>query len=371
MQHAPAHRAGRCGAVSCQQSADYALATAVSVYSNLQVRHSKSNSHLRHGRNTVVSSPCSTLPDAGASRRHWPRPPSPASPPCQSPSAARSPTPTPSLRHPPRPRPRAAAPAAGRSQRARRRRRWPTRTRPPPDPNAPPAAAAGARPRRQRRRRLQLRRSGGLEGLRQHPALLRPGAADEDPRSGSAAAVGHQRAARPPRPEAVRRVPRRDNAKAATRLASDMGEFFMPFAGTRQDQAAGPLDAAGMPGAFSSYEVKFTDTTKPNGQIWAGVVGQADPATPASADPAALVRGVARLGRTTPWTRPPPPRWRSRSGRSRRRPAASAATAGPGRPAGSQRAARARSWRPRRHRCPGAGDECAAGDAAGGLSRGR
>src|SRR3954453_3493273 len=64
-----------------------------------------------------------------------------------------------------------------------------------------------------------------------------------------------------------------DNAKAATRLASDMGEFFMPFAGTRTNQAAGPLDPAGMPGAFSSYTVKFTDTTKPDGQIWAGVVG--------------------------------------------------------------------------------------------------
>jgi hypothetical protein len=57
-----------------------------------------------------------------------------------------------------------------------------------------------------------------------------------------------------------------DNSKAATRLASDMGEFFMPFAGTRQNQQAGPLDAAGLPGAFSSYEVKFTDTTKPNGE---------------------------------------------------------------------------------------------------------
>jgi Fibronectin-attachment protein (FAP) len=64
-----------------------------------------------------------------------------------------------------------------------------------------------------------------------------------------------------------------DNSKAATRLASDMGEFFMPFAGTRNNQAAGPLTAAGMPGAFSSYTVKFTDTTKPDGQIWAGVVG--------------------------------------------------------------------------------------------------
>jgi hypothetical protein len=28
-----------------------------------------------------------------------------------------------------------------------------------------------------------------------------------------------------------------------------------------------------MPGVASYYEVKFTDTNKPNGQIWAGVVG--------------------------------------------------------------------------------------------------
>jgi hypothetical protein len=68
-----------------------------------------------------------------------------------------------------------------------------------------------------------------------------------------------------------------DNAKAANRLASDMGEFFMPYAGTRINQAVAPLDAAGMPGAASYYEVKFTDTTKPNGQIWAGVVGSTPP----------------------------------------------------------------------------------------------
>ncbi|KAA0082025.1 hypothetical protein CIW52_20325 [Mycolicibacterium sp. P9-64] len=68
-----------------------------------------------------------------------------------------------------------------------------------------------------------------------------------------------------------------DNTKAATRLASDMGEFFMPFAGTRVGQETVPLDAAGMPGAASYYEVKFTDTTKPNGQIWAGVVGSTTP----------------------------------------------------------------------------------------------
>ncbi len=72
-----------------------------------------------------------------------------------------------------------------------------------------------------------------------------------------------------------------DNTKAAQRLASDMGEFFMPFPGTRMNQQTFPLDAAGMPGVASYYEVKFTDTNKPTGQIWAGVVGEpVEPGTP-------------------------------------------------------------------------------------------
>ncbi len=72
-----------------------------------------------------------------------------------------------------------------------------------------------------------------------------------------------------------------DNTKAAQRLASDMGEFFMPFPGTRVNQETVPLDAAGMPGVASYYEVKFTDTNKPTGQIWAGVVGEpVEPGTP-------------------------------------------------------------------------------------------
>jgi Fibronectin-attachment protein (FAP) len=71
-----------------------------------------------------------------------------------------------------------------------------------------------------------------------------------------------------------------DNSKAAIRLASDMGEFFMPFPGVRLNQQSGALQAGDMPGYFSSYEVKFTDTTKPNGQIWAGVVGSAAPNAP-------------------------------------------------------------------------------------------
>mgnify|MGYP002653869365 CR=1 FL=1 len=53
-----------------------------------------------------------------------------------------------------------------------------------------------------------------------------------------------------------------DNTKAAQRLASDMGEFFMPFPGTRINQQTVPLDANGMTGVASYYEVKFTDTNK-------------------------------------------------------------------------------------------------------------
>jgi hypothetical protein len=68
-----------------------------------------------------------------------------------------------------------------------------------------------------------------------------------------------------------------DNTKAAIRLASDMGEFFMPFPGTRVNQQTIPLGAPGLPGAASYYEVKFTDTTKPNGQIWAAAVGTTTP----------------------------------------------------------------------------------------------
>lgn len=72
-----------------------------------------------------------------------------------------------------------------------------------------------------------------------------------------------------------------DNTKAAQRLASDMGEFFMPFPGTRVNQETVELNADGMPGVASYYEVNFTDTNKPTGQIWAGVVGNpVEPGTP-------------------------------------------------------------------------------------------
>ena len=64
------------------------------------------------------------------------------------------------------------------------------------------------------------------------------------------------------------------DAKAAVRLGSDMGEFFMPYPGTRVNQSTAPLTAAnGITGSASYYEVKFSDPSKPNGQIWTGVVG--------------------------------------------------------------------------------------------------
>ena len=86
----------------------------------------------------------------------------------------------------------------------------------------------------------------------------------------------HQRAARQAGPETVRRRGGRTTGKAAVRLASDMGEGFMPYPHTGINPQTFPLDANGMTGSASSYEVKFTDTTKPNGQIWAGVVGNAN-----------------------------------------------------------------------------------------------
>jgi hypothetical protein len=112
-----------------------------------------------------------------------------------------------------------------------------------------------------------------------------------------------------------------DNAKAATRLASDMGEFFMPFAGTRINQESVPLDANGMPGSASYYEVKFTDTAKPDGQIWAGVVGTQEVNAPrgqrnerwfvvwlgTADDPVDKGAAAALANSIRPWAPPPPP----------------------------------------------------------------
>jgi hypothetical protein len=110
-----------------------------------------------------------------------------------------------------------------------------------------------------------------------------------------------------------------DNTKAAVRLASDMGEFFMPFPGSRINQQTTPLQAGDMPGAASSYTVKFTDTAKPNGQIWAGVVGTAGTQRNqptdrwfvvwlgTAKDPVDAAAATALAESIRPYTPPPPP----------------------------------------------------------------
>src|SRR5271165_3576100 len=50
-----------------------------------------------------------------------------------------------------------------------------------------------------------------------------------------------------------------NDAKAAVRLGSDMGEFFMPYPGMRINQDSTPLNANGISGSASYYEVKFSD----------------------------------------------------------------------------------------------------------------
>ena len=114
-----------------------------------------------------------------------------------------------------------------------------------------------------------------------------------------------------------------DNTKAAQRLSSDMGEFFMPFPGTRVNQETVPLNANGMTGVASYYEVKFTDTNKPNGQIWAGVIGApTPPGTPrgqraperwfvvwlgTATNPVPKGEAVTLAQSIRPWAPPPPP----------------------------------------------------------------
>ena len=112
-----------------------------------------------------------------------------------------------------------------------------------------------------------------------------------------------------------------DNGKAAVRLASDMGEFFMPFPGTRINQQSSALPAGGLPGYSASYDVKFTDTSKPNGQIWVGVVGTPAPTASrgqagdrwfvvylgTAKNPIDTAAAAALAQSITPYTPPPPP----------------------------------------------------------------
>jgi len=113
-----------------------------------------------------------------------------------------------------------------------------------------------------------------------------------------------------------------NNAKAAVRLGSDMGEFFMPYPGTRINQETTPLTGAnGITGSASYYEVKFSDAAKPNGQIWTGVVSTPAGNTPNGGPPQRwfvvwlgtandpVDRGAAKALAESiqPWTPPPPP----------------------------------------------------------------
>ncbi|MGH3956909.1 MAG: APA family fibronectin-binding glycoprotein [Mycobacterium sp.] len=102
-----------------------------------------------------------------------------------------------------------------------------------------------------------------------------------------------------------------DNQKAARRLASDMGEFFMPYPGNRVNQEDQSFEVAGMPAASSYYEVKFDDAAKEPGQIWAAAVGKGKDRwfivwLGTSASP--VDKGVAKTltDSIRPWTPPTP-----------------------------------------------------------------
>ena len=108
-----------------------------------------------------------------------------------------------------------------------------------------------------------------------------------------------------------------NNPKAAVRLGSDMGEFFMPYPGTRINQDTTPLAGAnGITGSASYYEVKFSDPSKPNGQIWTGVIGSSTASPPqrwfvvwlgTSNDPVDVGAAKALAESIQPWAPPPAP----------------------------------------------------------------
>ena len=237
-----------------------------------------------------------TLPARGPRRTGAPPPPAPTAAPPRAPPAARRPerpatAPTPSATPPPPTPTRRHRAGRSRMRRHRRPRRpqraataaRPIRTRPPADPNAPrrpPAPEPG---------RVD-NAAGGFSyvvpaGWKVSDATqLSYGQALLTKACPRHAAPHRAAGAQPPNDTSVLlgRLDMKlfagaeaDNAKAATRLASDMGEFFMPFPGTRINQETGRSTRAACPAPSPSYEVKFTDTNKPTGQIWAGVVGNA------------------------------------------------------------------------------------------------
>jgi len=106
-----------------------------------------------------------------------------------------------------------------------------------------------------------------------------------------------------------------NDSKAAVRLGSDMGEFFMPYPGTRINQETTPLAGAnGITGSASYYEVKFSDPSKPNGQIWTGVIGSSSASPPqrwfvvwlgTANDPVDKAGATALAESIQPWTAAP------------------------------------------------------------------
>jgi hypothetical protein len=90
----------------------------------------------------------------------------------------------------------------------------------------------------------------------------------------------------------------------------------MPYPGTRINQESTPLAGAnGITGSASYYEVKFSDASKPNGQIWTGVIGSSAANTPqrwfvvwlgTGNDPVDKGAAKALAESIQPWTAPPP-----------------------------------------------------------------
>lgn len=64
-----------------------------------------------------------------------------------------------------------------------------------------------------------------------------------------------------------------DNRKAAIRLASDLGNFLLPYTGNRLNWDDQAFRVNGLPAASAYYDMKFDDPNREDGQIWAGVVG--------------------------------------------------------------------------------------------------
>ena len=237
-------------------------------------------------------------------------------PPTERTSAAPAPATRQHRRRPPTPTPRRPR---RRSQRtAARPPADPTparRRRPPPEPGRVDNAAGN----------FSYVVPAGLGGRRRHPALLRPGAADQGDRprpltTGQPARSRqrHQRPARQAGPEAVRR--RRTRQRQGRHPAGLRYGRVLHAVPGHPDQ---PAERAARlpttcPAPPPSYEVKFTDTTKPNGQIWAGVVGNANVAPgqrSARSAQRALVRGLAGHRQQPDRHQAPPSRWPIRSGR--------------------------------------------------------